>query len=43
MVVVVVVQMKTDTKQLVAYEEAFLNHYKAYLERLELMAKGNGH
>ena len=40
-IVVVIDQMKTDTKQLIAYEEAFLNHYKAYLERLELMAKGN--
>ncbi|KAI0241832.1 Nucleolar complex-associated protein 3 [Lamellibrachia satsuma] len=33
--------MKTDTKQLLAYEEGLLNHYKTYLERLELMVKGN--
>ena len=38
-----VCQMKTDTKQLLAYEEGFLNHYKTYLERLELMVKGKGH
>ncbi|KAK2177369.1 hypothetical protein NP493_601g01041 [Ridgeia piscesae] len=33
--------MKTDTKQLLAYEESLLNYYKTYLERLERMVKGD--